>query len=312
MRLDDLDYFFAVATHGKVRGAAAALGVSQPAVTQGLQRLEKEMGFPLFVRSASGMTLTQAAEQFRQRTGTLRASLGEAIKEAADLHLGQMGVLRVGVSPLYVQRLFVPAALELRRQRPAARLSVMLNLNDALITALRVGDVELAINALPSRMPDDLRSAPLIADDLCLVVRDDHPLLRKRRLRLRDLVDAEWLLPGPGVAARRSLEGRFAEAGLPPPRVAVEVSNTGGGQLNPMILQSDLVSIMSASLLGGAAAQGLVPLTIAEARFTRTIGVLMRKEAPLPPLAERLLELLQATSAVRAVDARRAGKKVSM
>ena len=43
MRLDDLDYFLAVATHGKVRRAAAALGVSQPAVTQGLQRLEKEV-----------------------------------------------------------------------------------------------------------------------------------------------------------------------------------------------------------------------------------------------------------------------------
>jgi DNA-binding transcriptional LysR family regulator len=228
MRLEDLDYFLAVAAHGKVRAAAAALDVSQPAVTQGLQRLEKEMGFPLFVRSASGMTLTPAAQQFRQRTGTLRASLAEAVKEAADLHLGQMGVLRVGVSPLYVQRLFVPAALELRRQRPAVRLSVMLNLNDALITALRVGDIALAINALPGRMHDDLRLVPLITDELCLVVREDHPLLRKRRLRLRDLVDAQWLLPGPGVAARRNLEGRFAEAGLPPPRVTVEVSNTGG------------------------------------------------------------------------------------
>jgi DNA-binding transcriptional LysR family regulator len=63
-----------------------------------------------------------------------------------------------------------------------------------------------------------------------------------------------------------------------------------------MILQSDLVSLMSASLLGTAAARGLAPLTIAEARFARTIGVLMRKDTPLPPLAERLLELLQATS----------------
>jgi DNA-binding transcriptional LysR family regulator len=63
------------------------------------------------------MTLTPVAEQFRQRTETLRASLGDAIKEAADLHLGA-GVLRVGVSPLYAQRLFVPACLQLHQQRP--------------------------------------------------------------------------------------------------------------------------------------------------------------------------------------------------
>lgn len=309
LRLDDLDYFLAVATHGKVRRAAAALGVSQPAVTQGLQRLEKELGFPLFVRSASGMELTRVAEQFRKRTRTLRASLGEAIKEAADLHLAEMGVLRVGVSPLYVQRLFVPAALELRRQRPAARLSVMLNLNDALIAALRVGDIDLSINALPAVMPEDLRSLPLIEDDLCLVVREDHPLLRKRRLRLQDLADAEWLLPGPGVAARRSVESRFAEAGLPPPRLAVEVSNTAGAQLNPMVVHSDLISIMSESMLGTPTGNGLSLLPMADARLTRTIGALMRKGPPLPPLAERLLELLQSARPARTASARRIARR---
>lgn len=305
MRLDDLDYFFAVATHGKVRRAAAALGISQPAVTQGLQRLEKELGFPLFVRSARGMELTQVAEQFRKRTGSLRASLGEAIKEAVDLHLGQMGVLRVGVSPLYVQRLFVPAALELRRQRPAARLSVMLNLNDALVAALRVGDIDLAINALPGVMPEDLRSLPLIDDDLCLVVRENHPLLRKRRLRLQDLAEAEWLLPGPGVAARRSLEGRFAEAGLPPPRVAVEINNTGGAQLTEMVAHSDLISIMSESMIGTPMGKGLSALPMAEAHLTRTIGALVRKGVPLPPLAERFLELLQSARRVQLASMRR-------
>ena len=52
------------------------------------------------------MRLTPVAEQFCQRTRTLRASLGEAMKEAADLHLGAMGVLRVGVSPLYADRVW--------------------------------------------------------------------------------------------------------------------------------------------------------------------------------------------------------------
>ena len=80
VRLDDIDYFLAVAAQGQARRAAAELGVSQPAVTKGLQRLEKELGFPLFERSRRGMQLTPVAEQFRQRTQALRASLGEAIK----------------------------------------------------------------------------------------------------------------------------------------------------------------------------------------------------------------------------------------
>jgi DNA-binding transcriptional LysR family regulator len=175
----------------------------------------------------------------------------------------------------------------------------------ALVTALRVGEIDLAISALPGVMPEDLRSLPLIDDDLCLVVRDDHPLLRKRRLRLQDLADAEWLLPGSGVAARRSIEGRFAEAGLPPPRVAVEVSNTGGAQLNQMVVHSDLISIMSESIIGTPTGNGLSPLPMADARLTRTIGALMRKGPPLPPLAERLLGLLQSARPVRTASARR-------
>ena len=47
------------------------------------------------------MTLTRVGEQFRQRTGVLQGVLRDAVKEATDLHLGALGLLRVGVSPLY-------------------------------------------------------------------------------------------------------------------------------------------------------------------------------------------------------------------
>lgn len=292
VRLDDIDYFLAVAEHGQVRRAASALGLSQPALTKGLQRLEKDLGFPLFERGPRGMTLTPVAEQFRQRTQTLRASLGDAIREAADLHLGAMGLLRVGVSPLYAQQLFVPACLQLHQQRPAARLRVNINLNDALIAALRMGDLDLTINAIPRVLPDDLEAMPLMTDDLCMVVREGHPLLSRRRVRLQDLVDAQWMLPGPGVAGRRGVEARLTEAGLPSPRIAVEVSNTAG-QLGRLLAHSDLVSIMSEAMLAGPAGEGLTPLPFAEARFTRAIGVITRKGHALPPLAKRFLEILR-------------------
>lgn len=305
VRLDDIDYFLAVAEHGQVRRAASALGLSQPALTKGLQRLEKELGFPLFERGPRGMTLTPVAAQFRQRTKALRASLGDAIKEAADLHLGAMGLLRVGVSPLYAQQLFVPACLKLHQQRPAARLRVDINLNDALIAALRLGDLDLSIHAIPRVLPEDLEALPLMSDDLCMVVREGHPLLSRRRVRLQDLVDAQWMLPGPGVAGRRGVEARLAEAGLPPPRIAVEVSNTAG-QLSRLLARSDLVSIMSEAMLAGAGGAGLSPLPFSEARFTRAIGVVTRAGHPLPPLAKRFLEILQ--EGRRAGDGEAAGE----
>jgi DNA-binding transcriptional LysR family regulator len=291
LRLDDIDQFLLVARHGQVRRAALESGLTQPAVTKSIQRLEQELGFPLFTRSRRGMALTPVAEQFLERLRVLRGSLDEAIKDAADLHLGALGTLRAGVSPLYAKRLFVPACLRLLRERPAARVSLQVNLNDALLLALRRGDIDLSLNALPATLPEDLQTVPLMADDLCMVVREGHPLLARRRLRLADLAQAQWMLPGPSVAARRTIEGRLADAGLPPAQVVVEVGNTAG-QLIGLVRQSDLISLMSESMLGGAEARGIVPLPMSDARIRRQIGLVMRAGGPLPPLAARLREIL--------------------
>lgn len=293
LRLDDLDYFLAVARHGQVRRAALELDVSQPAVTKGIQRLEGELGFPLFDRSRRGMAITPVAERFLERVASLRANLGEAVREAADLHLGELGLLRIGVSPLYAQRLFVPTCLALRRERPAARLAVRMGLNAALLLSLRRGDIDLCISALPDTTPDDLSATELFSDDLCLVVRHGHPLLARRRLGLADLASAAWMLPGPAVAARRSLEQRMADAGLSPPKVVVEFSDSAA-PLTEIARRSDLISLMSEAMLGTAAGKGLVALPFAAARFTRRIGVLTRRPVSLPPLAQRFVELLPA------------------
>lgn len=292
VRLNDIQYFLAIAEHGKVRAAALALGVSQPAVTQGIQRLEKEMGFRLFERSASGMRPTGVARQFRDKVQAIQAELKGALAEAGEAHLGELGILRVGVSPLYVQRLFVPAATALHQQRPAARLKLMLHLNETLLASLRGGEIDLAINALPAEVPEDLEATPLVGDALCLVVREHHPLLSKPELKLPDLAGALWMLPGEGVAVRRKIEDRLGRCGLPSPDVVIEISTSALGQLNRLVRQSDLVTVMSESMLHTPWGEGLSPLPFEDARYSRTIGILTRKSAELPPLAPRFMELL--------------------
>jgi DNA-binding transcriptional LysR family regulator len=293
--LDDIDYFLVVAEEGQVRKAAQKLGVSQPAITKGLQRLEKALGFELFERSVRGMTLTRVAEQFRQRTSALRGVLHDAVKEATDLHLGALGLLRVGVSPLYVQKLFVPAYVQLHRQRPAASVRASVHLNDELWRLLRQGELDMTISSLPLVVPDDLEVFELMRDDVCMVVRQNHPLLDNRRLRVNDLADVQWMLPGPNVAARRHVEARLAQAGLPPPRIALEVSNTSG-QMGPILRETDLVSIMSESMLAGPSGQGLEVVPLPQARIKRVVGMAWLKHVQQQPLTARWVQLLKETA----------------
>lgn len=291
INLDDIDYFLAVAEEGQVRKAAQRLGLSQPAVTKALQRLEKALGFALFERNARGMTLTSVAEQFRLRTSSVRGALRDAVKEATDLHLGALGLLRVGVSPLYTQKLFVPAFVQLHQQRPAAMVRASVHLNDELWRLLRQGELDLTISSLPNVVPEDLSVVELMRDDLHMVVRASHPLLSKRRLKLGDLANVKWILPGPNVAARRHVEARLAQAGLPPPKIALEISNTAG-QMGQILPHTDLVSVMSDSMLAGQVGHGLSVLPVPQASIRRPVGIAHLKGASLPPLAVRFIELL--------------------
>ena len=291
IRIDDLAYFLAVARSGQARRAAIELGVTQPAVTKGVARLEAQLGFALFIRTPRGMTLTPVGKHLSERTGLLQRSLGDALKEAEEMHLGRLGWLRVGVSPLHSERLFSPACVALRKQRPAARIGVELGLNDRLLPALRNGDIELCISALPSVLPEGVTGEFLMRDDLWIVAGEEHPLARRRRLRLADLARAKWLLPRAEVAGRRAVRGRFAQAGLPDPDVAVEVSSSAAA-IGSLVRHSGLLSLMSESTLSTTAGRGLVRLPTENARFERHVGLLRRSDTELTPLAVRFREIL--------------------
>ena len=214
------------------------------------------------------------------------------MKEVHDLYLGSMSTLKIGLSPLYAQALFIPAYTQLLKQRPAAKSKVSIHLNDELLKQLRRGEIDLAISSLPSLNPPDLKTIPLISDDICIVVRKNHPLLEKRQLKLQDLVEAQWMLPGAEVFARRHIESLFTKANLPAPKIAIEISNTAG-QLTQLIRDSNLVSIISESLLKSIPARELEILPLPQARFKRTIGVTLMKHYKLSPLCSHFIDLLK-------------------
>ena len=296
LRLEDLQYFQAIAEELNIGRAALRLGISQPALSKRLQRLESELGFRLFDRTPKGVSFTHAAEVFYERIQQVHHNLTDAIKEASDVHLGGLGTLRVGVSPLYADHPFLEAVERLRQQRPAARMSVALSLNDVLIEKLHAGQIDVALSALDVAHQDGLVRTPLFTDALRVVVRPGHPLLDKRRLKLADLAGHEWILPGPGVMARRQVEARFLEAGLPPPVAAVEVG-VSTSHLIGLVRRSQLLSLLSDQMRDTGMGADLVPLPIAEAVWPRPVGFMTRERVTLPPLAARFVELLQEVSA---------------
>ena len=118
MDLRAIAYFAAVAEAGTVRGAAARLGISQPALTKAIRRLEDEVGVVLFDRQARGVTLTAYGRTLLRHARNLQASHKEAREEIAALRAGIAGRVRMGAGPSW-ERIVLPRGHRLLHAPPA-------------------------------------------------------------------------------------------------------------------------------------------------------------------------------------------------
>jgi len=292
MRLDDLRYFIAVAEEGHVGRAAHRLGLSQPALTKGIQRLERALKLTLFDRGSRGMTLTTVGDVFFQRVRHLCMGFDDAAQEAGHLHLGNIGTVRIGTSPIYADALVAKALAQLHGQRPGAKAQLSIQINTALLAALRLGDLDLCVNAIEDVAPEGLEQEVLFDDPLYVVMRDQHPLASKRNVQLRDLAQAQWALPNARVLARRLVEARFLEHGLPSPNVVLELDSSIT-QIASVVRNSDLLAVMSRFSLCRPASQGLVVAPHAAAKWGRNVGIVTRANAYMSPVSLRFIELLR-------------------
>jgi DNA-binding transcriptional LysR family regulator len=225
VRIDELGYFLAVAEEGNVRRAAERLGISQPALSKAIQKFEASLGFALFERTAKGMQLTRVGENFLTRTSVPHRQLNDAIEDAKDLHLGTLGLLRVGVSPIYLGSLFAPAFVELRRHRPASTVRLLTEFNNKLLQLLSQQQLDVAIcGAKPDLPLNGFKRYGLLTDDIVIVVGEKHPLAHIARPSVADLAKFQWVLTRPEEAGRRLIEAEFFNAGLAPPTVALQLN----------------------------------------------------------------------------------------
>src|ERR1044071_1430161 len=110
MELRDLEYFAVVAEHGHLGRAAESLGLSQPALSKSLRRLEQALEAKLVRRTPKGVELTPEGFALLLRVRELRLSLRDIAREVAELGQGRVGPLRIGVGELTAEHP-LPAAL---------------------------------------------------------------------------------------------------------------------------------------------------------------------------------------------------------
>jgi len=296
MELRDLEYFSMIAEHGHLGRAAEALGLSQPALSMSLRRLEKSMQAKLVKRTPKGVELTTVGAALLSHVQRLRLSMHDVAREAADLSQGNAGDLRIGATPETAESLLPPAFSALFKVAPKVTVKVTVAApGNVMLPALRSGDLDLLVSGIANAPFEDLVSVPLLDDEFVVVSSVNHRLARRDRVTIADLAQERWAMSAAGVPSWRWLHQMFKEHGVSPPRITMDANSTWLRLLT--VSSSDLLGFTSRRLLGQIAAHfSLAVLGVREPTWVRHIGVSYRKDAYLPPGVLRLTEILKATA----------------
>jgi DNA-binding transcriptional LysR family regulator len=273
--------------------AAKRLNLSQPTVTKALQDIETTLGLPLFERSNRGLKPTPYGEIFARHAKIVLAQLRHAAEELEGLRAGYSGKVSVGTLLAASASILPDAIARLKKERPGVAISVAVGTYDLLMPSLRAGDLDMVLG----RLPEEGRSSELVyeefyAEPVCLVTRRGHPLTRKRRLGLRDLVHEPWLLPLPETTLRRQIERAFVEAGAAVPKNVIESVSILTNRV--LLRKSDCIGVMPYHVALDDVEHGLLAfLPVKLKSIEGPVGAILRAPGELPPAARAFLECLR-------------------
>jgi DNA-binding transcriptional LysR family regulator len=189
-----LAQFVAVAETLSFRGAAQRLHMSQPPLTQAIQRLERSLGVKLLERSRASVRLTAAGEVFLEEARRLLArtqDMMEATRRAAE---GARGRLRIAFVPSAALRLLPAIIIELRRRYPEIELELRSETTTMQLASLRDDRADAGILVPPLRDAADLRTTPLRRERIVAAVPASHALAARTAIRLRELAEEPFIL----------------------------------------------------------------------------------------------------------------------
>lgn len=308
MELRDIEYFNVVAAHRHLGRAAEALGLSQPALSKSLRRLEHELGAKLVNRTPKGVELTAEGMALLGRARELHLSFQAVAEEIRDVGRGRVGHVRIGAGPVSSVEMLVKALLPLIEEAPKISYDIAVSDNDLMIPALRRGDLDLIVGYAPRALPrDGLVEELLFELDFAVVASARHPLAGRKLVTLADLSRERWALTGASLLTQQRLRRTFLEHGLPPPDIAVETRSL---RLRlQLVASSRLLDYTSVGVFRAARRSfRLRALRVPELEWRRPVSVVYREGAYLSPAARRVIECIKSASSSLALEAPVSGR----
>jgi len=214
MEIHQLRYFEAVADEGNFSRAAEKMHVAQPSLSQQIQKLEAEVGQPLFDRLPRAVLLTEAGKRFHEFAQRILSNVADAQKCIDEFKGQAVGKLVIGAIPTIAPYLLPRLLPRFQQQHPKATVEVVEDVTETLAGGLEDGEVDVAL--LSSCESRDFLGQSLGEEALLVAVPPGHRLARKDRVTWRDLKQERFLGLHRAHCLSRQVEEFCAAHGLQP------------------------------------------------------------------------------------------------
>jgi DNA-binding transcriptional LysR family regulator len=276
----------AVAEYRSFIAAAADLGISQPALTLSIKRLEGALGVELFSRNTRQVTLTAAGREFIAMAERVIKDLQlgiQSVQELTDRRRGQIVV--TSLISVHMGKVIA----EYSQRFPGIDIEFREGFADDVREDLRGGIADFGIGYL-DELPTSYAREPLLTETLSVLLRRDHPLARRREIEFRALRDVALVSSPTRSRARRQIDAAATAAGFTLSHVVTAAL--------PLTLLTLVRSGVGAAVIPGnppprRELENLVLRPLVRPTLSSEIGAVWRRERDLSPAAAGLLALVR-------------------
>jgi len=287
--IESLKIFCDVITLKGFTQAAAANSITQSAVSQRLKVLEKKLGFILIERRGNELFLTKAGEVAYQGARRILADLRELedqLKEISGQVSGSVKVATIYSVGLYELN---PSVKRFLKNHPDIDVQIEYSQANKIYQDVVNGSVDLGIVAYPANKPQ-IRSIPILQDELVLICSPDHPLSISESVSLKKLASQSFVTFQQDTPTRKALDDILKKNGVAV-IIKAEFENI---ELIKRAVEIGLgISIVPSMTVKSEVQAGFLrAISFAEGPFTRPIAVLYRRGRSLPPAVSKFIAVL--------------------
>jgi DNA-binding transcriptional LysR family regulator len=200
-----LTHVVEVARTGSIRKAAEHLNLTPSAMNRRIQDLEAEVGTPLFERRPRGVKLTTAGEMFVRYARSQVADAERMKSQVEDLRGLRRGPVLIACSQAMALDFLASRVSRFQKQHSRVTFDLKVMDHERALAALASYDVDLALVYRPAMWPT-IRVIASVPQRLVVIVRADHPLAKKRSVRLSECAEYPTALPDRSLSGRQILD----------------------------------------------------------------------------------------------------------